>query len=49
MRPIPSSEQHPIAIALSRQRGIDDAKVSKHEVLVKRDNHWIRYRAPKWI
>jgi hypothetical protein len=29
-------EQHPIAIALRRQRGIDDARVSKREVLVRR-------------
>jgi hypothetical protein len=29
-------EQHPIAIALRRQRGVDDARVSKREVLVRR-------------
>ena len=29
-------ERHPIAIALRRQRGVDDARVSKREVLIKR-------------
>lgn len=32
-------EQHPIAIALRRQRGIDDARLSKREVLIKRGDH----------
>ena len=42
-------EQHPIAIALRRQRGIDDARVSKREVLIKRGDHWVRYGAPKRV
>jgi hypothetical protein len=32
--------QHPIAIALRRQRGVDDARVSKREVLVRRGDQW---------
>jgi hypothetical protein len=40
-------EQHPIAIALRRQRGVDDARVSKREVLVRRGDQWFRYGAPK--
>jgi hypothetical protein len=32
-------EQHPIAIGLRRQRGIDDARVSKREVLIRRGDH----------
>ena len=39
--------QHPIAIALRRQRGVDDARVSKREVLIRRGNQWFRYGAPK--
>jgi hypothetical protein len=41
--------QHPIAIALRRQRGVDDARVSKREVLVRRGNQWFRYGAPKRV
>jgi hypothetical protein len=40
-------EQHPIAIALRRQRGVDDARVSKREVLIRRGDQWFRYGAPK--
>jgi hypothetical protein len=40
-------EQHPIAIALRRQRGVDDARVSKREVLIRRGGQWFRYGAPK--
>ena len=29
-------ERHPVAIALRRQRGVDDARVSKREVLIRR-------------
>jgi len=42
-------EQHPIAIALRRQRGIDDARVSKSEVLIRRGEKWFRYGAPKRV
>jgi len=42
-------EQHPIAIALRRQRGIDDARVSKREVLIRRKNQWFRYGPPKQV
>ena len=42
-------EQHPIAIALKRQRGIDDARVSKREVLIRRGDQWLRYGAPKRV
>ena len=41
--------QHPIAIALRRQRGIDDARVSKREVLIRRGDQWFRYGAPKRV
>ena len=40
-------EQHPIAVALRRQRGVDDARVSKREVLIRRGKKWFRYGAPK--
>jgi hypothetical protein len=42
-------EQHPIAIALRRQSGIDDARVSKREVLIRRGTQWFRYGAPKRV
>ena len=42
-------EQHPIALALRRQRGIDDARVSKREVLIRRGDRWFRYGAPKRV
>jgi len=31
-------ERHPVAIALRRQSGVDDARVSKREVLIRRGN-----------
>jgi len=40
-------ERHPVAIALRRQRGVDDARVSKREVLIRRGDQWFRYDAPK--
>jgi hypothetical protein len=40
-------ERHPVAIALRRQSGVDDARVSKREVLIKRGNRWFRYESPK--
>jgi hypothetical protein len=40
-------EQHPIAIALRRQNGVDDARASKREVLIRRGEKWFRYGAPK--
>jgi hypothetical protein len=42
-------EQHPIAIALRRQRGVDDARVSKREVLIRRGEAWSHYGAPKRV
>jgi hypothetical protein len=42
-------EQHPIAIALRRERGVDDARVSKREVLIRRGEKWFRYGAPKRV
>jgi hypothetical protein len=43
-------EQHPIAIALRRQPDIDDARVSKREVLIRRGgDQWFRYGAPKRV
>jgi hypothetical protein len=42
-------EQHPIAIALRRQSGVDDARVSKREVLIRRKNQWFRYGAPNQV
>ena len=42
-------EQHPIAIAPRRQRGIDGARVSKGEVLIRRRGQWFRYGAPKRV
>jgi hypothetical protein len=41
--------QHPIAIALRRQGGIDDARVSKREVMIRRGDQWFRYGAPKRV
>jgi hypothetical protein len=40
-------EQHPLAIALRRQSGVDDARVSKREVLIRRGKQWFRYGAPR--
>ena len=42
-------EQHPVAMALRRQRDIDDARVSKREVLIRRGDQWFRYGAPKRV
>ena len=39
-------KQHPIAIALRRQRGVDDARVSEEHTLVRRGKKWFRYDAP---
>jgi hypothetical protein len=39
-------EQHPIAIALRRQKGVDDARVTESETLVRRGKKWFRYDAP---
>ena len=40
-------ERYPVAIALRRQSGADDARVSQREVLIKRGNRWFRYNPPK--
>ena len=40
-------ERHPVAIALRSESGVDDARVSKREVLIKRGNRWFRYEPPK--
>jgi len=40
-------ERHPIAVALRRRRGVDDARVSKREVLIRRGEQWYRYSAPR--
>ena len=42
-------EQHPIAIALRREYGIDDARVTKREVIIRRGDQWFRYGAPKRV
>jgi hypothetical protein len=42
-------QQHPIAIALRRQGGIDEARVSKREVMIRRGTQWFRYGAPKRV
>ena len=39
-------QQHPIAVALRRQPGVDDARVTKNETLVRRGKKWFRYEAP---
>ena len=39
-------ERHPIAIALRRQSGVDDARVTKSETLIRRGNKWFRFDAP---
>src|SRR4029079_10390351 len=38
-----------IATALRQQRGVDDARVSKREVLIRRGDQWFRYGAPKRV
>lgn len=40
-------ERHPIAVALRRRRGVNDARVSKREVLIRRGEQWYRYSAPR--
>ena len=40
-------ERHPVAISLRRQRGLDDARVSKREVLIRRGKRQFRYEPPK--
>jgi hypothetical protein len=40
------SDQHPIAIAPRRQKGVDDARVTESETLVRRGKKWFRYDAP---
>jgi hypothetical protein len=42
-------ERHPIAIALRRRKGINDARASKREVLIRRGDQWFRYGAPKRV
>jgi hypothetical protein len=42
-------ERHPVAIALRRKRGVDDARVSRREVLIRRGDQWYRYDAPKLV
>ena len=39
-------ERHPIAIALRRTHGVDDARVTKRETLIRRGKKWFRYDAP---
>ena len=33
-------ERHPVAIALRRQSGVDNARVLKREVLIRRGKQW---------
>jgi len=42
-------ERHPVAIALRRKRDVDDARVSRREVLIRRGDTWYRYDAPKLL
>jgi hypothetical protein len=42
-------EKHPIAIALRHHKGVDDARVLKREVLIRRGEKWFRYGAPKQV
>jgi hypothetical protein len=39
-------ERHPIAIALRRQPGVDDARVTKSETLIRRGKRWFRFEPP---
>ena len=43
------SKTQPIAIAQRRYKGINDARVSKREVLIRRGKKWFRYIAPKRV
>jgi hypothetical protein len=38
-----------IATALRQQRGVNDARVSKREVLIRRGDQWFRYGAPQRV
>jgi len=40
-------ERHPVAIAL--RRDVDDARVSRREVLIRRGDQWFRYNPPKLV
>jgi hypothetical protein len=42
-------ERHPIAIGLRRRKGINNARASKREVLIRRGDRWFRYGAPKRV
>ena len=44
---IKNPERHPVAIALRRRLGADDARVSEREVLIRRGKRWFRYEPPK--
>ena len=44
-----SPEHHPIAIALCRRRGVDDARLSKREVMIRRGDKWFRYGTPRQV
>ena len=46
-RGLKNPERHPVAIALRRRIGVDDARVSKREVLIRRGKQWFRYEPPK--
>ena len=39
-------ERHPIAIALRRQPGVDDARVTNSETLIRRGKRWLRFDPP---
>jgi hypothetical protein len=39
-------ERHPIAIALRRQPGVDDARVTESETLIRRGKRWFRFEPP---
>lgn len=39
-------ERHPIAIALRRQPGVDDARVTESEILIRRGKTWLRFEPP---
>ena len=39
-------ERHPIALALRRQKDVDDARVTNNETLVRRGKKWFGYDAP---
>jgi hypothetical protein len=39
-------ERHPIAIALRPQPGVDDARVTESETLIRRGKRWFRFEPP---